>query len=543
MNFRSSSSSCPSPLYLRFVSAYENGLHGSVLNMSPRISSYFSPVVQSEGPLRNQASLCVDPKKTVGCSINSIPSDGTPTPKSSAELEEEIATLEAEIINLERNLLSLYRTAFKGHLSTLSDTPGPYLEHKIGSSPKLLSDQLHHNMETHVSKGDLIHHEGMSPAHGWASSDSRSYAVSLKSTSSRERKHADFGHRSLADHLAASCTDSNLNTPDRLSEDIVRCISSIYCKLANHPHAHSGLAASPISSLSSSSIFSSKNPCDSWSPHGNEDAVENRQRRRLKEDSGPYAAMVEVLKICLDDDSFNFAAKMLQNFRSLVRSLEKVDPKKMKREEKLAFWINIHNALLMHAYLAYGICNRIKSNSIFKAAYNVGGHCINAQDIQCSILGIQSHHSAPWLRTLLYAGKKSKTGSIRHVYALEYPEPLVHFALCSGAYSDPPVRAYTAKNIFWDLRLAKEEFIQTNVHIHKESKVFLPKILYHFAKDMSLSTHGLLEVIKENLSEVQQKAIRKCMKVRVDKCIHWSPQSSTFRYVIHGELAKGRTIA
>lgn len=105
--------------------------------------------------------------------------------QSSAELEEEIATLEAEIINLERNLLSLYRTAFKGHLSTLSDTPGPYLEHKIGSSPKLLSDQLHHNMETHVSKGDLIHHEGMSPAHGWASSDSRSYAVSLKSTSSR----------------------------------------------------------------------------------------------------------------------------------------------------------------------------------------------------------------------------------------------------------------------------------------------------------------------------------------------------------------------
>lgn len=105
------------------------------------------------------------------------------------------------------------------------------------------------------------------------------------------------------------------------------------------------------------------------------------------------------------------------------------------------------------------------------------------------------------------------------------------------------VRAYTAKNIFWDLRLAKEEFIQTNVHIHKESKVFLPKILYYFAKDMSLSTHGLLEVIKENLSEVQQKAIRKCMKVRVDKCIHWSPQSSTFRYVIHGELAKGRTIA
>jgi len=44
-----------------------------------------------------------------------------------------------------------------------------------------------------------------------------------------------------------------------------------------------------------------------------------------------------------------------------------------------------------------------------------------------------------WLATLFYPGRKFKTGSIRHIYALEYPEPLVHFALCSGAYSDPLV--------------------------------------------------------------------------------------------------------
>lgn len=35
----------------------------------------------------------------------------------------------------------------------------------------------------------------------------------------------------------------------------------------------------------------------------------------LKEDTGPYAAMIQVLKIQLDDHSFNYASKMLQNFR------------------------------------------------------------------------------------------------------------------------------------------------------------------------------------------------------------------------------------
>lgn len=131
---------------------------------------------------------------------------------------------------------------------------------------------------------------------------------------SHDQKTADSRHRSrsLGDHLGASRIDSSLNTPDRVSEDIVRCISSIYCKLAT-PQAQAALSASPTSSLSSSSIFSSKNPSDSWSPHCNEDATTHYQG--FKDNNGPYTTMIEVLKICLDDDSFNYAAQMLQNFR------------------------------------------------------------------------------------------------------------------------------------------------------------------------------------------------------------------------------------
>lgn len=44
-----------------------------------------------------------------------------------------------------------------------------------------------------------------------------------------------------------------------------------------------------------------------------------------------------------------------------------------------------------------------------------------------------------WLQTLLSPGKKFKTGNTRHAYSMEYPEPLVHFALSSGAHSDPAV--------------------------------------------------------------------------------------------------------
>jgi hypothetical protein len=34
--------------------------------------------------------------------------------------------------------------------------------------------------------------------------------------------------------------------------------------------------------------------------------------------------------------------------RLMVEQLEKVDPRQMTHEQKLAFWINIYNALVMH---------------------------------------------------------------------------------------------------------------------------------------------------------------------------------------------------
>lgn len=102
------------------------------------------------------------------------------------------------------------------------------------------------------------------------------------------------------------------------------------------------------------------------------------------------------------------------------------------------------------------------------------------------------------------------------------------------------VRVYTADSVFQDLKLAKEEFIRASVYIHKETKICLPKILDYFAKDMSLTMAGLLEIVNACVSEVQQKAIIRCMKGRPERYINWLTQSSAFRYVINREVAEGR---
>ncbi|KAM6543430.1 hypothetical protein CsatB_007877 [Cannabis sativa] len=475
----SSSSSCSSNI----------GFLKNVLNMSPRLSSFFN-----HPPL------------------DTISSSSLATPKSStAELEKEISILELQILNLERHLLSLYRAAFDDKVSTLSNTP---------------------TSSTCSTRA--------TPAPGaWTTSPCNQSNLNNQKATPTKRDHKVSGHRSLADHLGGSCLSA---APDRLSQDIVRCISSIYCKLvtptsSTRPQAPAMavLSASYSSSSSTSStLFSSKSGCDSWSPR--------RHTELMNVGGGPYASMIQVLKIRLENDStFSFVSKMLQNFRSLLKHLEMVDPKKMKREEKLAFWINIHNALVMHAHLAYGSSNRVKNSSVLKAAYNVGGHCINAYVIQSSILGIRPHNSAPWLQTLFPGRKLKSTRGTRHDYALDYPEPLVHFALSSGDYFDPAVRAYKAKSIFGDLKVAKKEFIEARVEFEirqgeKETKVLAPRVLELFGKDMSLSAEGLLEVILESVADVQKPKCTSNSTFYLHS-LPLPPHNSTFRYLIHPDLA------
>ncbi|KAI3816903.1 hypothetical protein L1987_10688 [Smallanthus sonchifolius] len=497
-----------------------------ILDMTPRASYNFIHDAKLGKILPDHSSVWSESEMTrCSSSFSSIASNGTPNSKSSMELVKEITSLETEIFHLERYILSLYRTAFQQRVHRLH-TQKSLSEHKKESQLQPVADQ---------SLLKKVNSDALLSGHDSQLSNHQINSAIAKSSSRKERKTSRC---SLGDHLGTSCTDSAfLDRPDRLSEDIIRCISSIYCKLGDQNHSQSGPLTSSASSMSSSGTKSTQNLSDTSSSYYNEEATWDGKNNNIKEEGGPYAEMVEVLKINVDDDGFSYAAGMLNKFRTLVKKLENVDPRKMKREQKLVFWINIHNALVMHAYLAYGTHNNTKSNSILKATYNIGGQSINAYIIQISILGIKSHFRAS---SLLSPGRMLKTEHNKHIYAIEYPEPLVHFALSLGAFSDPAVRIYNAKNIFQDLRLAKQEFIQSTVYVNKETRIYLPKILYYFAKDMALSMSSLLETVNSCLSESQQKVNKTSFKDKPEKSVYWLSQSCIFRYVIHRDTVERR---
>ncbi|XP_008651603.1 uncharacterized protein [Zea mays] len=497
--------------------------HDGALDMSPRFS-YCKPAADREKMFNRRHSLNLPEQLPGHYSRKATERTQKASSKSVADLVGEIAALEQEVIRKELHLLALYRRAFDQYVSE--------------SCSFTSEQQVDQEFLKSIDEGALRLRD-----------IKRSAAFDLPTTTisgSEEQEEAPpeakagARHSSLVNFLSASISEYVPKISCKLSEDILGCIAAVYCKLSGAEGEC--CVASPSPSVSSWSTFSPRRRNDSWSPRSRCNNFDSWSPRPcgVEKESGeqsPGVMMVVVPRIRVDADTFEYASKMLETTRSLIQRLEKVDPVKMTHEEQLCFWINIHNALVMHAFLAYGLHDkRMKSTDmILKAAYNVGGQSVNAQTIQNSILGCrQSHRPSLWVRALFTPAKRS---AARHPYALQHPEPVAHFALSTGAFSDPPVRLYTAKKIQQQLEAARTEFIRGSVAVRKQA-LLLPKVLHCYARDAALELRHLVELVCETLSDAQQKQLQLGLRRRaVDKCVEWMPYKSSFRYVVHRDLA------
>ncbi|KDP31827.1 hypothetical protein JCGZ_12288 [Jatropha curcas] len=542
-------------------------------------------ILQLEKRLQNQFEVRRALEKALG--YRTLSHDNTSDismPKSAMELIKEIAVLELEVVYLEQYLLSLYRKAFDQQRSSFSppskdevpkspvtspggrrilDVSGPDITSRREISATQSGSLLHDNPwrdSSGIGGEDKLLDSGVHRCHSSLSQRSafptrtspqaESFGRAVRACHSQPLSMMEYAQNetnliSLAEHLGTRISDHVPETPNKLSEDMVKCMSAIYCKLSDPPLTHNGLS-SPSSSLSSMSVYSPRDQCDMWSPgFRNNSSFDVRLDNPflvegLKEFSGPYSTMVEVPWIYRDSQKLGDVEHLLQNFRSLICQLEEVDPRRLKHEEKMAFWINIHNALVMHAFLAYGIpqSNVKRVFLLLKAAYNVGGHTISADTIQNSILGCRMSRPGQWLRILIPSKSKFKTGDERQAYAIDYPEPLLHFALCSGSHSDPSVRVYTPKKVFQELEVAKEEYIRATFGVRKDQKILLPKVVESFAKDSGLCQAGVIEMIQHSLPESLRRCIKKSQLGKPRKIIEWVPHNFTFRYLISKELVR-----
>ncbi|XP_010771440.1 uncharacterized protein isoform X2 [Notothenia coriiceps] len=193
-----------------------------------------------------------------------------------------------------------------------------------------------------------------------------------------------------------------------------------------------------------------------------------------------------------------------ERYCELAIQLQRVELLSLSREEKLAFFINIYNALVIHGNLRLGApTNMLQRYKFFNyVSYLIGGELFTLQDIENGVLRGNRRGMAQLLRPF------SKTDPRLQV-ALPDAEPLIHFALNCGAKGCPPIKTYTPKDIDSQLRTAAEAFLENDDSCLVDSgkrEVRLSQIFKWYKADFGGTDEKLLKWVLDHMGDSPKKS-------------------------------------
>ncbi|RLN38705.1 uncharacterized protein C2845_PM01G21320 [Panicum miliaceum] len=491
--------------------------------------------------LHQERSIRVMLDRAIGRASSTLSPGHRHFPAQTKELIAEIELLEEEIANREQHVLTLYRSIFDQCMS------GP----SSGQSSGISSPAHTKNITTRVRRQPSIISSAFRsskklPIQPFHIMESLSESGRTKNMVKAKIKHQSFSSETLDIHptsfppdpeklpysgsssLARTLKDHLYQCPSKISEEMVRCMASIYYLLRTEAPEKPEKARSPFLSRSSTNVILPRRV------NGEENSSSNNK------------CTVEIASISVDKNQMPDVSYAITHYRLLVEQLERVDLSMSETSIKLAFWINVYNSLIMHAYLAYGVPNSsLKRMALFhKAAYNIGGHAVTANSIEHALLCFRSPRLGRWFESILSTAMRKKCADEKQLVQLKFGlpdcQPLALFALCTGASSDPMLRVYTAKNVMEELERAKREFLQATVVVRKsKKKVFLPRLVERYAREASLCPDDVLPWARHEGAAAagdgraqQDEAVQRGAGSRrkAAQAFEWLPYAARFRY-------------
>jgi hypothetical protein len=174
--------------------------------------------------------------------------------------------------------------------------------------------------------------------------------------------------------------------------------------------------------------------------------------------------------------------------------------------ELLAFWLNVYNALVIHATIRIcqdagmryhqqlSVRELLDGHFFKKASYRIAGRVFTLEDIEHGVL--RGNRASP---SLLNGG----TGGLgqfypwddRRMFTFGKVDIRIHFALNCGARSCPAIRAYTPEKVHSQLDIAAQTFFKTGGIRLEGDTVILSPIIMWFSWDFGYTTNSRLAAV------------------------------------------------
>lgn len=209
-----------------------------------------------------------------------------------------------------------------------------------------------------------------------------------------------------------------------------------------------------------------------------------------------------------------------QEYSRQTVELQGVDLTGLSRDETLALFINVYNALVIHGHVELGkpqgTWARLKFFS--NVAYNIGGLTFSLNDIEQGVL--RGNKVGPGeLRK-----RFRSTSDPRLRFVMSPMDPRIHFALVCGAKSCPPIKVYAPENVQEALTLAAEAFVEDdhNFRIDEAGRtVTVSRIFSWYKKDFGKDTIDACHWAMQYLPPGKKAAMQRLLNLVGEASSSW----------------------
>ncbi|XP_013384161.1 uncharacterized protein LOC106154375 [Lingula anatina] len=194
------------------------------------------------------------------------------------------------------------------------------------------------------------------------------------------------------------------------------------------------------------------------------------------------------------------SSKTYAEYKEKSKALAHVQLESFSEEEKIAFCINVYNALTIHGLVE--VSGKDLPSSVLDikqfwktTGYNIGGHVFSLDHIEHGILRGNRPHPAS-------QDSPFKQNDPRLKYVVKTVDPRIHFALNCGARSCPAINVYTAENLNSALDAAAKAFIDQEVFVNvKVREIRVSRLFQWYRSDFGNMDVDAIRWIRPYLSK------------------------------------------
>lgn len=190
--------------------------------------------------------------------------------------------------------------------------------------------------------------------------------------------------------------------------------------------------------------------------------------------------------------------------------LEGIRPESFRNDaERIAFWLNVYNALSIHGVIAFRIRRSVMEVPSFfiRTAYRIGDHVFTLDDVSNGVLRRRGRRPTSGRRQF-------GATDARLAYCAQRVDPRIHGALVCASASCPPVAYYDPSRVDEQLDLASGNFVNQLVRLDmNREELHLPLHFYYYAEDFG-GAPGIAKFLLRHLVDPLRAQARRALDAR-----------------------------